>query len=225
MTLAPADKRLLLVVVICGGLLVLGLLAGGCAAPRAPDYFEVPIWATRGGGDFSYAGTAEPGPKGKPFSATGDSDSASYGVGLTFGWLLTAPGADVVERLDAFQAAMMARPVPEAAMISIPRPDADPALLGALEALTVSVRRLEEAIAAPEAAGSPGSDSASDAPEEPPTPVEAQEAAVGDDDSGGSLPWGLAKAGGAIAAVLALARWWPDVWGAVCTVFRFIRRG
>jgi len=229
MTLAPSEWRIIKFAFILA--LVAAALSWliGCsgAEVRPPD--RIGLSLSQGlGDDFHGTGTqaSTPPPHGggaSQFSASSDGEAV---VGVYGEWDMRPDGRSVMSQLDALQATFLARPEPAPAMVSIPRPDADPALLASLEGLTVAVRRLEEALAAQEALSAPVSDEAADAPEESPEVAPVADAAVGgaDQPEEGSAPWAVAQVAAAIAGILAIARYWPEVGGAVAAAYRFITR-
>lgn len=227
MTLPDSDKRLLALFVIAGLLAVLIGLLGGCrgAELRKPDRWSLHL--SQGlGDDYRGSGTATPPPHGGTTGSWSSDGEAVVGVGAE--WDTDPPKErSVLYRLDRLQDAVLSRPTPEPALVSIPRPDADPALLEALKQNTRALRRLEETIAAlpaQEPLSSPESGAPESVPEEPPPVPEAPETPPEPAPEPGSVAWGLAKAMAAISAVLALAKWWPEVWGGILTAVRFLRR-
>ena len=144
----------------------------GCAAGdmRKPDRWSLHL--SQGlGDDGSSSGTSTPPPHGAS-SGTWSSDGEAV-VGLGVEWDTTpSAGRSVLARLDDLQDAFLARPEPVPAMVSMPSPDADPALLASLDGLTVGVRRLEEALAAqgvpPRDDGLPATTTPEELPEDQP---------------------------------------------------------
>lgn len=173
------------------------LAVAGCSStggPRGPDYVELHLLAGGGSGDSSGAWSGvqpggPPGPGGdKPASGSfsGDSDGSWAGGGLTFGWWLTRPDADVTRRLDELQDRFMAA----AAELERPPPAPEPATAPSPPE------------PAPAVAVGPQNEPAMPAPEPPAEPATEPHEPAAKDAGGSTAEW---LAGGGMAVALAAA--------------------